>query len=153
MKIATARLICILTILGEVLTGAFIYALERFHLIPIKPHPSYFKPIYYAGAGIVLILFIAKKILLSPSRLSRGREEELIPAISVNFVILISLASTISFLGIILYLLTASLKYSLIMVGVSIIASIMVFPFPMAVEGIVYEVKRRRETGPSPDSN
>ena len=150
MRLKSARLVCLALIAGEFLEGLFIYLVHKFNLVQLKPDLSYLKPLYYTGAGVVVVLFVVKKILLNPSRFLLKRDEKILPLLSSSFVILTALASSLSLLGVALYFLTASLKYSLIMVLIAIIASLMVYPFPMVVEGIIYEVKRRREMGPPP---
>ncbi len=152
MRLRNARLVCLMIIAGEILEGAIIYLIHKFHLVNLNPNLSYLKPIYYAGAGMVLLLFVVKKILLNPSRFLSKREDEVLSLISSYFVVLTALASSVSALGVILYFLTASLKFSLLMVLIGIIASLMVYPFPIAVEGIIYEWKRRKEMG-SPSSH
>ncbi|GEM_PF-3495864 len=151
MRLAQARLVCALIWVGQLMDGLFIYALDRFSLMEVKPNPSLLKPIYYTGAGIVVFLLVLKKALLRPSRFVAMEEERVLPSISLSFVVLTAVASSLSVLALVLYLTTGLLKYSLTMVLLSLVASFMVFPFNMTVEGLIYEIKRRREMeGPPP---
>ncbi len=153
MKLKQAKLICALIWAGELMDGLIIYLLHKFSLLQVKPNPSLLKPIYYSGAGIVIFMLVLKKVLLKPSRFIVMEEERILPSIALSFVVLTAVAASLSVLALLLYLTTGLLKYSLTMVLLALIASVMVFPYNMAVEGLVYEIKRRKEMGEIPPTS
>ncbi len=145
MSLKRARTICFLVLAAELAVGLAIYLIHRFSLATVKPNPALLRPIYYAGAGIVVLMLVLKRTMLRPSRFAAMDEGRMIPAVASSFVVLSAVASSLAGLALVLYFTTGLLKYSLIMILIAVVTTLMVFPYGMAVEGLVYEAKRLRE--------
>jgi hypothetical protein len=71
--------------------------------------------------------------------------DELRRKMSGIFILLCAISEIISILGLILYFITGVFQASILLVGVSILSTLLVFPFDAIVSNYIEEIRRRRE--------
>lgn len=107
--------------------------------------PVIFKSLYFAAAGIVLIILILKRTLFYSRALIKLDEEQILAKFGVFFITLNAISESIGILGLAMYFITGSFKHSLSLIAVSFIATVLVYPFDYAVSGYLGEIERKKQ--------
>ncbi len=142
----TSKFVSLSILFSEILTGSIVFFIHRIHPMPLRfVNPYIFKGFFYISAAIVLAVLIIKKTMFYSKSFIKLSEEDILRKMASTFMVLNVIAEVISVLGFVLYLLSGSLKYSLTLIAISFVTTILVFPFDYAIKGYMYEIKRKKE--------
>ena len=143
-----ARIVCSAMLFSEFLYGVIIFLLNKFS--PIQPKPSLIlvKSFYFISALLIICLFVLKKFIFYSKSMLKLSEDKLSMKMSSIFIVLCAISESISILGVVLYFITGVFQASILLVGVSILSTLLVFPFNAIVSGYLEEIKRRKELLP-----
>ncbi len=147
-NLKTARIVCFAIIFSEFLYGAILFLLNRFSSIQVKPSPVLIKSFYFVSALIVIILFILKRSIFYSKSILKLPEEEVLKRMTHIFIILCAISESISIFGVVLYFITGAFQPSIALVGVSILSTLLVFPFEPIISGYLEEIRRRKQLLP-----
>jgi len=145
-----ARIVCSAILFSEFLYGVIIFLLNKFSSIQLKPSLILVKSFYFISALIIICLFVLKKFIFYSKSMLKLSEEEMRARMSRIFIVFCAISESISVLGIVLYFITGAFQASILLVGVSILSTLLVFPFEAIISGYLEEIKKRKEITPPP---
>ncbi|MCP2520345.1 hypothetical protein NLC82_04170 [Candidatus Aminicenantes bacterium AC-335-A11] len=140
-----AKIVCSIILFTEFFYGIIIIILNKFSIIQLKPSQILIKSLYFISALIIISLFILKKFIFYSKSMLKLSNDELRRKMSGIFILLCAISEIISILGLILYFITGVFQASILLVGVSILSTLLVFPFDAIVSNYIEEIRRRRE--------
>ncbi|GEM_PF-2151280 len=148
-SIKTAKLISLVIMASEVIYGVIVYLLHKnnpaFEISAAKNfNPTIFKGLYFAAAAIVLFILILKRTLFYSRALIKLDEEQILAKFATFFIVLNAISEAIGIMGLIMYFATGSFKHAITLIGVSFIATILVYPFDYAVSGYLGEIEKKK---------
>ena len=140
-----AKIVCSIILLTEFFYGAIIIILNKFSIIQLKPSQILTKSLYFISALIIICLFILKKFIFYTKSMLKLSDDKLSMKMSSIFILFCAISESISILGLILYFITGVFQASILLIGVSILSTLLVFPFDAVVSNYIEEIRRRRE--------
>ncbi|MCD6455055.1 MAG: hypothetical protein J7L62_07125 [Candidatus Aminicenantes bacterium] len=147
-SLRVAKLISLALMASELIYGAIVFIIHRGEQagrIIHKFDPAIFRGFYFAAAGIVLFILVLKRTLFSSNSLIKLDREQIVQKFSTYFIILNAMAETIGIIGLIMYFVLGTFKHSLILIAVSLVATILVYPFDYAIKGYMAEIERKKQ--------
>jgi len=148
--IKTAKIVSLAIMASEAVYALIVFFIHRgnpaFEITASRNFdPAVFKGLYFAAAGIVLLILILKRTLFYSRAFIKLDREQILVKFGSFFIILNAISESIGILGLLMYFITGSFKHSMLLIAVSFIATILVYPFNYAISGYLGEIERKKQ--------